>query len=132
MFVKKVEKFMTGSIRVVSCRAGTPKAHQPSESSVQIRADRQHPILGNPFVLKNHKDPVERAEVIAKQEARISADMAVAGPISQELSRIAELVKAGQHVELVCWCAPRPCHADRYVEIIQAMAGISPAQSALF
>jgi len=122
---------MAGSVRVVSCRAGAAKRVQPSKNAIQIRADRKNSILGNPFVLKDHNDPAERADVIAKQNARIDEDLCRGGEISVELTRIAALVAGGAQVEFICWCAPRPCHADRYVQIVEKLAGIQPAQASL-
>lgn len=117
----------TGSIRVVSKRAGGMTA-LPHEAL--ISADRAHPLLGNKHILRNHRDPLERAQVIAAHGRDLDADLAAHGPIDRLLSEIAARVRAGEHIALACWCAPRPCHADRYATIIAERAGVAPPAGA--
>lgn len=54
---------------------------------------------GNPFVIGIDGN---RAEVIAKYEAWLRGNPALMAAAKRELK--------GQ--DLVCWCAPRPCHGD--------------------
>lgn len=123
-----------GSVRVVSKRRSGTQA-QPHE--LVISADRSHPVLGNRHVLHNPADLAGRERVIEASNRDVAADMAAKGPIYGELLRISELVKAGAHVALACWCAPRSCHADAYCRAVAQMASVphdpSPAlQPALF
>lgn len=60
-------------------------------------------IWGNPFVVGMHGT---REEVIAKYEKRLCADPAL-------LARLPEL----EGKDLVCWCAPLPCHGDVLIRL---------------
>lgn len=60
--------------------------------------------FGNPFPLKNEK---ERLAVLAKYEEWILSQPDFCAIIKQELK--------GKH--LICWCAPKPCHADILLRI---------------
>jgi Domain of unknown function (DUF4326) len=63
--------------------------------------------VGNPFVIGPDGD---RLEVIAKYRAWL---------LSQpDLVRYVQLHLRG--ADLVCWCAPLPCHADVLAEIANA------------
>ncbi len=110
---------MIGTVRVVSKRAGGVK---PRDGEMVIDVDRTNGVLGNPVFLRNHRDPKERAMVIAAHGRRLEADVARGGPISLELESIARKVAVGRNVALRCWCAPRPCHADAYKKIIEERA----------
>ena len=108
-----------GRIRVVSKRkGGTPAAAHETV----VHADRTNPVLGNRHILHNHMDPEERSRVIAAHGRDLDADLARHGPVSQALHRLAVRVALGENIALACWCAPRPCHADRYVQIIAERA----------
>ena len=66
--------------------------------------------LGNPFKLGRDGDRVTviqkyRRWLWSKIQRRDAAVMA-------ELERIKALVVAGKRVDLMCWCAPEPCHAN--------------------
>lgn len=97
------------SIRIVSKRSGGHAA-LPGESVIDV--DRAHPVLGNPFVLRDHHDGVERERVINQYGEKLRADLAVKGPMSQALDALAERAVLGERIALRCWCAPKPCHAD--------------------
>lgn len=114
---------MTGSIRVVSKRAGGVKA---SAHECVVAVDRTHPQLGNPFILHNHNDPAERDGVISQYNDKYEADKAVNGPMYRAVQKLAERVMAGEHIALECWCAPRKCHADKLAEDIRKLAGLGP------
>lgn len=59
---------------------------------------------GNPFKIGPDGD---RAEVIAKYRAFLDLNPSLRALARQEL--------AGR--DLVCWCAPEPCHADVLLEV---------------
>lgn len=59
---------------------------------------------GNPFRLASEAD---RAAVVAKYRAWLLAQPALVAEVKREL--------AGK--DLVCWCAPRACHADVLLEV---------------
>ena len=62
---------------------------------------------GNPFRMN---DESERAEVIAKYRRHLAAH--------PELIEAAKRELRGK--DLVCWCAPLPCHADVLLEVANA------------
>lgn len=66
--------------------------------------------LGNPFKLERESDRdavIERYEVWLKQ--RIAARDRTVG---DELNRLYRIARDEGELDLVCWCAPRRCHAD--------------------
>lgn len=70
-----------------------------------VRVDRST-IWGNPFVIG--KDGT-RSEVIAKYEAYLRAEPGM-------MARLSSL----RGKDLVCWCAPKACHADVLVRLANA------------
>ncbi|TRL28512.1 DUF4326 domain-containing protein [Methylosinus sporium] len=105
---------LSGSVRLGNKRKGAAAKPRPGESVVDI--DRCNPILGNPFILQNHRDDARRAEVIALYKKKYDADLARSGPMAAATEQLAERVRAGERLILMCWCrgAPldKPCHGD--------------------
>jgi len=62
-----------------------------------VRIDRRTK-WGNPFVIGQHGD---RASVIARYEARLRTRPDLLKALSELRGK-----------DLVCWCAPLPCHGD--------------------
>lgn len=103
---------LPGSIQVVSKRAGGVK---PDANQTVISADRTNPVLGNPFHLRNWRNPAGRHNVIERYRKEVLLpDLAAQGPIYRALEDIKARVKAGEHIALACWCAPLPCHAHHF------------------
>lgn len=75
------------------------------------RANRslQGSPLANPFKIGRDGD---RDEVVAKYRCWLWREYKKGGLVRRELEAIAARVKAGEAVELVCWCAPQKCHGD--------------------
>jgi uncharacterized protein (DUF488 family) len=75
-------------------------------------------LLGNPFVL--HREE-QRAAVIRDYEDWLAEQLLdPSSPASCEIQRLAELTRK-QDLCLVCFCAPKACHADiikRMIEVI--------------
>jgi len=65
-------------------------------------------LLGNPFKVG---EDGEREEVIAKYRRWLWEQIKLKNEVYLELKRIAALAKQGD-ITLICWCAPKPCHAD--------------------
>jgi hypothetical protein len=66
-------------------------------------------VLGNPFVIGRDGD---REAVIQQYRRWLWNEIRRgAGPVFDEICRLAELAKAGDLI-LSCWCAPQPCHAE--------------------
>lgn len=60
---------------------------------------------GNPFVIGRDGD---RGAVIAKYEQHVLADEELLGALGELVGKA-----------LGCWCAPRPCHGDVLVRLVQ-------------
>ena len=70
--------------------------------------------LGNPFKLERESDResdresvIERYEVWLREKIRIRDRL-----VCDELNRLYKIVRDSGVLELVCWCAPKRCHAD--------------------
>ncbi len=66
-------------------------------------------ILGNPFPMKSEKD---RAEVIAKYRRWLWVELKKNGEVAAELSRLVKIYREKGELTLICWCAPKACHAE--------------------
>jgi hypothetical protein len=74
--------------------------------------------LGNPFPMLNEG---MRDEVCDKYQAWLRAEYKKNGAVKAELERLARMYKAQGRLVLVCWCAPKRCHAQ---SIKKAILGI--------
>lgn len=61
-------------------------------------------VLGNPFVIGRHGD---RAQVIAQYRRWLWGKLEAKDP-----QVLAALRALKPEANLVCWCAPEPCHGD--------------------
>lgn len=74
-------------------------------------------ILGNPFRMNKES---ERESVIEKYRVWLKKQIEEHDPlIVSELSRLKAIADAGDLI-LVCWCAPKRCHAEVIKEILEA------------
>ncbi len=74
--------------------------------------------LGNPFVLQ---DEASRAAVIRAYEDWLAEQLLdLQSAASVELHRLATLAR-NQDLCLVCFCAPKACHADSIKRTIEAI-----------
>lgn len=83
-----------------------------------VSIDRQNPILGNKFVLKDANDPVERAKVIADYERWMGGKLEEPA-VKQALEQLAQRAAGGEKLALMCWCDPKPCHGHFLQRLIQ-------------
>ena len=113
-----------GSVRLGNKRQGSPLKPRPGETVIDI--DRTNPILGNPFILKDHRNDAQRAEVIARYEEKYRADIARHGPMARATEALAERVKQGETLILMCWCAPMPCHRHSVIKRIAELVERRP------
>ena len=74
-------------------------------------------ILGNPFAM--HRES-ERAQVVRQYRGWLRQHYSEQGPERAELERLLQLAQDGP-LELVCYCAPRACHADVIAEALHGM-----------
>jgi hypothetical protein len=66
-------------------------------------------ILQNKFAIGKDSS---REEVIEKYRKWLWDEVQKRAEVFEELVRIARQVKAGESVQLVCWCKPLKCHGD--------------------
>lgn len=85
-----------------------------------IRVDRDHEALGNRYILWDHRDDDERAEVIGKYKLDYEKDCAANGPMLEATKVIARKVYRGQSVCLMCWCSGAPTYKPCHAELIKA------------
>jgi len=118
-----------GSVRLGNKRQNSALKPRPGETVIDI--DRTNPILGNPFILKDRRNDALRIEVIARYEDKFKADIARHGPMAQATENLAERVKRGENLILMCWCAPRPCHGHplmkRIAELVERRPDAKPS-----
>jgi hypothetical protein len=74
--------------------------------------------LGNPFAMQGE---ATRAQVIRTYEDWLAEQLLDPhSAASIEMSRLAALART-QDICLVCWCAPKACHADSIKRTIEAI-----------
>ncbi len=107
-------------VRLGNKRAGAKAKPQHGETVIDI--DRANPILGNPYVLKDHRDNIRRAEVIRLYDLKYQQDLATRGPMTIATEQLADRVRNGEKLILMCWCAGapfnKPCHGDLIIKQI--------------
>lgn len=133
-----------GSIAVGNLAARAREAVDPA--AWEVRVDRTRPgqprsPLGNPFPMKDTQD---RAAVIEAFEKLLLSGASVeivarsfTPPLvfdrsyasreadrarSSELGRLAAFSAAGGSLRLMCWCAPRQCHAASIARAVASLA----------
>ena len=92
------------------------RVNTPRRGNVErVPVCRPH-ALGNPFYLR---DESLRSNVIERYREWFMASLHK--PMVQDAIRnIVEILAADGEVELACYCAPRPCHAEVIKEHIEA------------
>lgn len=73
-------------------------------------------IFGNPFRIGPDGD---RAEVIEKYRQWLSVELGRNQELREALEDLVQRVSRGEDLQLVCWCAPQPCHGDVLAELIR-------------
>ena len=79
--------------------------------------------LGNPFPMRTEAD---RDRVVEQYRLWLREQYRARGPVRAELERLLKVAQK-QPLELVCFCAPKSCHADVIREAILGMAERTPA-----
>jgi hypothetical protein len=83
-------------------------------------------ILGNPYTMPKHGT---REEVIALYRqwlpVRLQADRAEA----RALQALADRVRAGEKLLLICWCAPLACHGDVIKAEVERLVGSAASRT---
>ena len=66
-------------------------------------------VLGNPFSAKQHGG---RDHAIAKYKDWLNLQWSTNNiPVREEMKRLALQLKQDKTITLMCWCAPKACHA---------------------
>lgn len=77
-------------------------------------------LLSNPYAIG--KDGT-RDEVLEWYRAWLWRQIKLRGEVYRELQRLAAKAK-DEDLVLICWCAPKPCHADLVKRAIEWMRSI--------
>lgn len=112
-----------GSVRLGNKRRGATA--KPRHGEIAIDIDRSNPVLGNPFILRDHNDDIRRADVIRRYATKYQADIARHGPMAAATEQLAQRVRAGERLVLMCWCHPKPCHGDIIKDRIERILAFS-------
>lgn len=75
-------------------------------------------LLANKFKIGRDGN---RDEVVEKYRRWLWNEYKKKGEVYKELWRIANKVKKGEKVQLMCWCAPYKCHGDVVKRCIEWM-----------
>ncbi|UQN04903.1 DUF4326 domain-containing protein [Deinococcus sp. QL22] len=75
-------------------------------------------ILGNPYTLRKHGT---RAEAIALYRQWLPLRLNADTPQTRALEALANRIRAGESLLLICWCAPLACHADVITEELERL-----------
>lgn len=94
---------MNDAPRVYSCRSGAPRIPEGA-----VLVDRRTK-WGNPFRLEDERD---RTAILVQYEEWIKTQPQLIAEAKAEL----------RGKDLVCWCAPKACHADVLLRIANEAA----------
>ena len=102
-------------IRVKNKRRSVAPEYRPS-APIKFYVGRPS-ILGNPFEIG--KDGT-REEVIRKDRAWLLGQIEKKTTAGRTLTKVRSVIEdqPGSDVDLVCWCAPNPCHADEIKAVL--------------
>jgi hypothetical protein len=91
--------------------SGPERRESPAPARVPSDIDCRHPVLGNPFVLHDHRDATARAEVMELYRAQLEdvCETTARWRLRRERS---QRVLEGERLVLMCWCWPKPCHGN--------------------
>lgn len=85
------------------------------------RYSNMHALLASPLANPYKLMDMSRERTLEFYRKWLWGRIAEQGRAYQELVRIAELVKAGDEVTLMCFCSPEPCHGNVIVKAIEWM-----------
>lgn len=95
---------------------GNIKTYKKRDNEIAIKVDRSNKILGNQFYMHNES---ERDYVCDQYELWIRQKIKEKDPsVINELKAIKEKLK-DNNIVLLCWCAPKRCHAESIKRIIE-------------
>jgi hypothetical protein len=100
-----------------------PAPGKPGAGETAVAVDRRNPVLGNPFVSRDHGDAAVRAEVIELYRAKYEHDLRNDGPMAAATAALVERIRKGERLVLMCWCWPKPCHGNLIIAEINRRLG---------
>jgi hypothetical protein len=74
-------------------------------------------LFGNPAQMR---DEADRDRVIEFYRKWLRSKWSEDGPVKRELLKLAKIAK-DRDIVLLCWCAPKPCHAHVLKEAIEGV-----------
>jgi hypothetical protein len=80
--------------------------------------------LANPFAIGkqgDRKTVIQKYRVWLWQSVKYYLDTREITPVVQELMNIANRVKNGEDITLICWCSPQECHGDIIIRCVNWM-----------
>jgi Domain of unknown function (DUF4326) len=106
-----------GRIRTGNRRDDAPEGVKPELDEMPYSIDRGSP-LGNPYRITAS---MTRNQAIAYFRQDLERDIREKGPMYHQLRFIAERLREGHDIILMCWCAPRRCHGDAIIEQVNRL-----------
>jgi len=66
-------------------------------------------VLGNPFRVSA---ALPQGKAAAEYGPYLDRQLAAGGEVEAEIEQLAERVRSGERIAVICWCTPLPCHGD--------------------
>lgn len=107
---------MTGYITIINIQNKTKN----EDVFRDIIVDRTNLILGNPYILNDKSNQIEREKVITQFAEKLEQDIKNQGIMFNELLNIKSRLEKGENIALKCWCNP-DCHAEIIADRVQKM-----------
>ena len=86
----------------------------------QVRVDRNHSILGNPFYMQTEN---ERDEVCEKYRDYFYKNVNHNKTFTDALRQLYKIAITYGKLELFCWCYPKRCHAETIAQFLEKYLG---------
>jgi len=78
-------------------------------------------VLGNPFTVKEYGHNV----CIDMYKVWLIDQIKRETPVLKKLQELSVWLRHNQHIKLMCWCSPKPCHADVIAAVLIDMTNNS-------
>jgi hypothetical protein len=101
-------------IRIENIRTYNPK---DNPTYIHVKVDRST-IFGNPYPLSSES---YRDTCVSLYRKYFDTVLLPKSRIRETLSRLSKFHKEGRTIVLLCWCAPKKCHAEVIKEYIEKL-----------
>jgi Domain of unknown function (DUF4326) len=81
------------------------------------------PCSRQSVLLRDLRDATARAEVVELYRAKFEDDLRAGGPMAAATAALAERIRKGERLVLMCWCWPKPCHGNLIIAEINRRLG---------